>query len=142
MAWKLSNQELADIATRLLTDETLRIQDANRLVDEFEENVSYPHAVDLIYNSLHEFKDLAELVAFARGEEEVKKLSRAELISVARKLMTADTENELETERLTRQFNASVPYPDGYCLIFFPKIEFKTAEELVDYALSYRPPKP
>ncbi len=43
--------------------------------------------------------------------------------------------------RHQRQFDENVPHPDGIGLIFYPKIEFKTAEELVDYALAYKHPK-
>jgi hypothetical protein len=52
-----------------------------------------------------------------------------------------DVPGHVETARLARQFNGNVPHPDGIGLIFYPKIEFKTAEHLVDYALAYKPPK-
>ncbi len=138
---RLSKQELVKIAERLMNNNSLSQKELNHLIDEFEENVGYPQAADLIFLERHEFKDAAEIVDFALGEEKVKKLSREELIAVTRKLMTADISSELESERLSRLFDANVPHPDKGDLIFYPKIEFKTPEELVDYALAYKPEK-
>ena len=63
------------------------------------------------------------------------------MIEVTRKLMTADIENEFESDYLSRLFDANIGHPDKHDLIFYPKIEFKTPEELVDYALAYKPPQ-
>jgi hypothetical protein len=68
-------------------------------------------------------------------------VSRNELIEITRKLMTADIANEFESNYLARLFNDNIPHPAKTDLIFYPKIDFKTPEELVDYALAYKPPK-
>ena len=57
---------------------------------------------------------------------------------VARKLMSADITNPIESERLSMQLKANVPHPEGDGLIFYPKVELKTPEEVVDHALAYR----
>ena len=138
---RLSKQELIRIAERLMNNDVSSQDEVNHLIDEFEANVGYPQAADLIFDQRHEFKDAAAIVDFALGEEEVAKLSREELIAVTRKLMTGDISSNLESERLSRLFNANVPHPDKGDLIFYPKIEFTTPEELVDYALAYKPEK-
>jgi hypothetical protein len=112
-----------------------------RLLQQFEDNVPYPNGADLIMFYKHEFKDAAELVDFALGQEQPKRLSRQELIAIAKKLMIADISSDIEHERLGKQFNENVPHPDGTGLIFYPKIDFETAEELVDYALAYKDTK-
>jgi hypothetical protein len=138
---RLSKQELIHIVERLMNNDFSNDAELDRLADEFEANVWYPYAADLIFDSRHEFKDAAALVDFALGEEQTKKLSREELIAVTKKLITADISSEVESERLARQFDENVPHPDGTDLIFYPKIRFKTPEELVDYALAYKPEK-
>jgi hypothetical protein len=138
---RLSKQELINLAERLMNNDFSSDAEMDRLADEFEANIPYPYAAELIFVSRHEFKDAAELVDFALAEEEIKKLSREELIAVTRKLMTADISSEVESQRLSRLFAANVPHPAKGDLIFYPKIEFNTPEELVDYALAYKPEK-
>ena len=55
--------------------------------------------------------------------------------------MTGDfsVRNEIESTRLCRMFRANVPHPDGTDLIYWPKVNFDNPEELVDYALAYKP---
>ena len=141
MPQRLSRQQLIDIVEKLIAGTASNAEEEARLIQQFEANVLYPDAAELIFFEKHEFKDAGELVDFALGQEKVRKLSREELIAVAKKLMTADISSEVESERLGRLFNANVPHPEGHGLIFHPKIRFKTAEELVDYALSYKGPK-
>jgi hypothetical protein len=138
---RLSKHELINIVERLMNNDFSNDTELDHLANEFEANVWYPYAADLIFDSRHEFKDAAALVDFALGEEKTKKLSHEELIAVTKKLITADISSEVESQRLARQFNENVPHPDGTDLIFYPKIRFKTAEELVDYALAYKPDK-
>jgi hypothetical protein len=138
---RLSKQELVSIVERLMNNDFSDDAELDRLADEFEANVWYPYAADLIFDSRHEFKDAAALVDFALGEEKIKKLSREELLAITKKLITAEISSEVESQRLARQFNENVPHPDGTDLIFYPKIRFKTPEELVDYALAYKPKK-
>jgi hypothetical protein len=140
MATKLSKEALIAIAERLLNDHSLSDDGKSRLILEFEDNVPRPDAGELFHHWRHEFKDATELVEFALGQERIPKLSRDELVVVARKLMTADIENPVQSSRLSTLFRQNIPHPDGGDLIFYPKIEFKTPEELVDYALSYRAP--
>jgi hypothetical protein len=141
MARGLSKRELITIAERLMAKDSLSKSELLRLIDDFETNVPYPDATELIFKHRDEFKDAAEIVDFALGEEKTKKLSRDELIEVARKLMFADIKTELESAQLSRLFDANVPHPDGDSLIFHPKFEFETPEDLVDFALAYRQPK-
>jgi hypothetical protein len=70
-----------------------------------------------------------------------RKLTRDELVEVARKLMTADVSSDAEVNRLAGVFNRNVPHPGGTDLIFYPEIEFETPEQVVDYALAYTNPK-
>jgi hypothetical protein len=137
---RLTKNELVAIAERLLSDHTLNMRETDRLIDEFEANL-YPQAAELIYYWRNEFKDLVSLVDFALGQEPVDKLSRDELVTVANKLLTGDypAHNDIECTRLCRQFRANVPHPDGLDLIYWPKIHFENAADLVDYALSYEP---
>jgi hypothetical protein len=142
MSQKLSRQQLIAITKKLLAGKVSSAAETNRLLQQFEDNVPYHYGADLIVHYRHEFKNAAELVDFALGQEKVKKLSRAELIAIAKRLMSDhDVPSDVETERLGRQFDGNVPHPDGIGLIFYPKIEFKTAEDLVDYALAYQHPK-
>ena len=141
MPKRLSRQELISIAEKLMSNDVSSSAETDHLIQGFEANLPYPNAAELIFFSKREFKSAAELVDFALGREKAKKLSREELIAVTKKLMTADISSEVESERLARQFIENVPHPNGTDLIFYPKIEFKTAEELVDYALSYKKPK-
>jgi hypothetical protein len=138
MSTKLSRQELIRIAELLISDEVSDHGEASRLLQLFEDSVPYPNGADLIMFYRHEFRNAAELVDFALGQEIARKLSREELIAVVDKLMTADVSNDIESQRLGRLFNANVPHPGGTDLIFYPAKEFKSAQELVDYALSYR----
>ncbi len=131
--------KLIEIVKRLLNDENLRKADASRLIDEFESNVFYPYAADLMFDWVHEFKTVGEIVDFALALEKPKQLSREELVALARRLMAADIENTVQSERLSMLFKANIPHPEGDGLIFHPKIEFKTAEDLVAHALAYGP---
>jgi hypothetical protein len=135
---RLSKHELVAIAERLLSDEPLSKEELWRLIAEFE-NSTYPQAVELLWDHLDEFADLPALVDFALGQEKVEKLSRNELIEVTRKLLENDFKNEIELARLCSKFAENVPHPDGTDLIYWPKRDFRSAEELVDYALAYRP---
>jgi hypothetical protein len=124
---------------KLAAGKRLSKYDAGRLVDELEDNVPYPHAGDLIVHWNHEFRDATDLVDFALGYPGAGKLTKEELIQVARRLMTADVANAVQSERLSRQLKSNIPHPEGDGLIFYPKVEFKTPEELVDYALAHKP---
>jgi hypothetical protein len=126
---------------RLLGEDDLHDTEVTRLIDEFEENACNPCAADLIFCWRPEFRNIVELVDFALACEEPKKVSGDQLIALAQRLMTADIANAVQSERLSMQFKASIPHPDGDGLIFYPKIEFKTPKELVDYAVSYKPPQ-
>ncbi len=141
MANKLSRGDLIAIAERLLISDRLTQAELLRLIEEFESNLTYPDASELVFTYRNEFRNAAEIVDFALGREKLKKLSREELVEVARKLMTADIKNEIESQRLGRLFIANIPHPGGLDLIFYPKIEFETPEALVDYALAYPPPR-
>jgi hypothetical protein len=138
---KMSRQELIAIAELLLAADSAPRQGLHHLIDEFEANVPWPEAADLIFDNKDEFKSAAECVDFLLGRERKRRLSRDELIEVTRKLMFADVRNEVESARLSGLFEANVPHPDGLDLIFWPKVEFDTPEALVDYALSYKAPK-
>ena len=137
---RLSKVHLVEIAEKLLHRSCLSNAEMVRLVNEFEAN-TYPDASELIFEWGDRFKNAAELVDWALGELEMEKLTRDELIEVTRKLMTVDIADEFESMWLTALFAANIPHPDGTDLIFYPKIEFKTPEELVDYALAYKLPK-
>lgn len=140
MKKKLPRRELVAIVDKLLT-QSLSPSERQQLFQRFEDGVPYPYPSELILHLQHEFKDSTALVDFALGQEKVPKLSRKELVTVARKLMTADIANEVESARLADMFTENVPHPDGTDLIFYPKKEFKSPEELVDYALAYKGPK-
>ena len=140
MARKLSRKELVAVTEILMAGDKSRNAKIRRLIDDFETTLRWPEAADLIRRNKHEFKDAVECVQFLLGEEKYQKLSRAELVEVTRKLMNADTRNEVDTARMLSLFVANVPHPDGTDLIFWPKIEFDTPEALVDYALSYKAP--
>jgi hypothetical protein len=135
---KMSRQELIAVAERLLAADSAERPRLRHLIDKFEANVPWPEAADLIFDAKDEFKSAAECVDFLLGRERKRKLSRDELVEVTRKLMNADTRNEVDSARLAGLFEANVPHPDGTDLIFWPKIEFDTPEALVDYALSYK----
>ena len=138
---RMSRQELIAIAEQLLAADSTQRPKLRHLIDEFEANIPWPEAADLIFESTGEFKSAAECVDFLLGQEKKRKLSRDELVEVTRKLMNADVRNEVDSARLGGLFTANVPHPDGTDLIFWPKIEFDTPEALVDYALSYKAPK-
>lgn len=131
-------QKLIDTVQRLKSADRLSPVEQDHLIDEFEQNVFYPYAADLIFHWRHEFKDAPEVVEFALGQTKSGSLSRDELIGVARRLMTGEVANAVQSERLSRQFKSSVPHPDGDGLIFYPKVEFRTPAELVDHALTHR----
>jgi hypothetical protein len=135
---RLSKGELVAIAERLLSEEPLSKAELWRLIAEFD-NSTYPQAVELLWYDLDEFADLPALVDYALGQEKVEKLSRDELIEVTRKLLENDFKNDIECDRLCSKFADNVPHPDGTDLIYWPKREFRNAEELVDYALAYLP---
>jgi hypothetical protein len=130
-------KKLVPIVERLMNDGSLSDDEFDSHMEEFEENVPYPNAADLIFSWSREFDDAAQIVDFALTLEKIPTSSRAELIEVARKLMTADVATTVQSERLSWHFKANVPHPDGDGLIFHPKIEFKTPQELVDHALAY-----
>lgn len=111
------------------------------LMQQFETNVPYVDAGELILVSQDEFRDATELVDFALDLEKPKTLTREELIEVTRKLMTGDLSSEVDSRRLSSLFVANTPHPDCHDLIFYPTVEFKSAEEIVDYALAYKPPE-
>ena len=50
-----------------------------------------------------------------------------------------DVANTVQSERASMQFKANVPHPEGDGLIFYPKIDFRNAEALVDHALAHAP---
>lgn len=139
---KMSRQELIAVAERLLAANPAERPRLRHLIDQFEANVPWPEAADLIFDAKGEFKSAAECVDFLLGRERKRKrkLSRDELVEVTRTLMNADTRNEVHSARLDGLFEANVPHPDGTDLIYWPKIEFDTPEALVDYALSYKAP--
>ena len=137
---RLSKEQLVAIAERLLSDGRLSGAEADRLIDEFEAS-TYPFATDVIFKWRDRFENAAEMVDYILGKDEVQKLTRDELVEVARKLMTADVEDDLQASDLGRLFKANICHPAGTDLIFYPKIDFKTPEELVDYALAYKPQK-
>ncbi|HEX2653330.1 MAG TPA: hypothetical protein VHN11_06740 [Xanthobacteraceae bacterium] len=138
---KLSREELIAIANKLLNGDFATDAEGRHLFETFEENLPYHYAGDLIDDYSHEFKNATELVDFALGIEDEPKLSREDLIAITKRIMTPETTSKIEHERLCNQFSANVPHPDGICLIYHPKIEFQTPEELVDYALSYKDTK-
>jgi hypothetical protein len=141
-SWAVDSTELREKLTatidRLMSADGLNATDQDRLIDEFENNVFYPYAADLIFHWRHEFKDVPEIVEFALGQTKPNALSRDELVDVARRLMTGEVANAVQSERLSRQFKSSVPHPEGDGLIFYPKTEFRDPAELVDYALTRR----
>ncbi len=136
---RLFKERLVAIAERLISDEPMNRAEAGRLIGEFEA-LTYPEAADIILKGRHRFKNASEIVDYVLGEWK-KELTRDELVEVTRKLMTADIADELEANYLGRLFNHNIRHPAKSDLIFYPKIEFKTPEELVDYALAYKPPK-
>ena len=139
MARKLSRKELVAVAEMLMADRAPEKSALRHLVDDFEWTVRWPEAADLVRKCRHEFKDATECVAFLLGEEKAKRISREELVEVTRRLMNGKERNEVDTARLADLFEANINHPEGTGLIFYPKIEFKTPEALVEYALSYRP---
>ncbi len=143
--WSIDSQairpRLIEIVKKLMTGDNLSRADENRLIDEFEKTVFYPYAADLIFNWGHEFKTPEEIVDFALGLEQARTVSREELVAIARRLMAADVENAVQSERLSMLFKANVPHPEGDGLIFHPKVDFKTVEDLVAHALNGRSEK-
>jgi hypothetical protein len=127
---------LVEAVKRLRMDDSLSGAEEYRLIDQFEKNVFYPDAADLIFHWADEFQSPEEIVDFALGLEKPKTLSREDLVTVAGRLMAADVANTVQSERLSLLFKANVPHPEGDGLIFHPKIDFKSAEELVAHALT------
>ena len=143
MTARPSRDDLIAIAEKLLKNSYASVAEANELMAQFEKYVPYPNAGELIMFEKDQFRSAAELVDFAFAEEQIPRLSRQELIEVADRIMNCRFTSIVEDERLSRQFDANVPHPDGTGLIFYPKdpsVEFKTAEEVVDYSLAYREP--
>lgn len=138
--WAIDNQStrprLIEIVKRLCTDDSLSAAEEDRLIDEFEKNVFYPYAADLIFHWADEFATPAEIVDFALGLEKPGAASRDELVALARQLMAGDVANAVQSERLSKRFTANVPHPEGDGLVFHPKIDFKTADDLVAHALA------
>ena len=66
-------------------------------------------------------------------------LTRDELVSIARRLLTREYATEEERGRLIAAFERALIHPRASDLIFFPSKEGATAEEIVDEALAYRP---
>jgi hypothetical protein len=66
------------------------------------------------------------------------KLSREELIVIVQKLFDGVGEEE-ESCRWVQMFEDNVCHPSGSDLIFYPEQEFESAEQLVDFALAYKP---
>jgi colicin/pyocin-S2-like DNase family protein len=136
---KAARPQLLKVLHTLMTDGNLKPADETRLIDEFERGVFYPHAADLLFHWGDEFSNLGALLDFALALEEPKRVSRDELVAATKRLMTADVENPVQSERLSMLFNANVPHPDGDGLIFHPKVDLRSAEEVVAHALAYRP---
>src|ERR1700722_14004266 len=80
MADKLSRGDLIAIAEKLLVSDRLTQAEVLRLIEDFESNLVYPDASELIFTYRDEFRNAAEIVDFALGREKLKKLSREELI--------------------------------------------------------------
>src|SRR6266480_1008603 len=97
IAKRLSRSELITVVDRILNGRFSDEQEENFLLDEFERNAMYPYAADLITFYRNEFKSAEELVDFALNRIKVPKLTREQLIEVARKLMTADIANDIES---------------------------------------------
>jgi hypothetical protein len=110
---KAIKERLVSIIQGLMGARQLTEEEVLSLIDEFEANAFYPSAADLIYNWPDEFIGPAELADFALGQEKIRELSRNELVVVARKLMSADITNPIESERLSMQLKANVPHPEG-----------------------------
>lgn len=136
---KAARPRLLQVLHTLMADGNLKQADEMRLIDEFEKGVFYPHAADLLFHWGDEFSNLGSLLDFALGLEEPKQLSRDELVAVARRLMAADVANTVQSERLSMLFKANVPHPDGDGLIFHPKVDLRSAEDVVAHGLAYRP---
>jgi len=127
---------LIEVVRRLQSADRLSGAEENRLIDELEKNVFYPYAADLIFHWSGEFRTPEEIVDFALGLEQARTLSRDELVALAARLMAAEIENTVQSERLSTLFNANISHPEGDGLIFHPKVAFNSAEELVAHALA------
>jgi hypothetical protein len=134
---KAARPQLLQVLHTLMTDGNLKPADESRLIDEFETCVFYPYAADLLFHWGDEFENLGALLDFALGLEEPKQLSRDELVAVARRLMAADVANTVQSERLSMLFKANVRHPDGDGVIFHPKVDLRSADEIVAHALAY-----
>jgi hypothetical protein len=69
---KMSRQELIAIAERLLAADSAERPRLRHLIDEFEANVPWPEAADLIFDSKDEFKSAADASTFywaGKGKE-------------------------------------------------------------------------
>ncbi|HYO69712.1 MAG TPA: bacteriocin immunity protein [Archangium sp.] len=70
----------------------------------------------------------------------MSKLSREQLIEIARKLLSGGGD-DAEVTSWIDELQANVPYPGVSDLIFYPEgNRDPTPEEVVDKALSYKPP--
>jgi Colicin immunity protein / pyocin immunity protein len=67
-----------------------------------------------------------------------EKMSREELIELVRKIMDAEGSEE-EIDVWLDELERNVPHPEVSDLIFWPKKEPVTPEEVVDEALAYKP---
>jgi hypothetical protein len=70
---------------------------------------------------------------------EGKKLSREDLVELAKKIINADTETEEEDDELIELFLKSVPDPNASDYFFAEEYDGLTPEQIVDKALAYKP---
>jgi hypothetical protein len=76
MTDRMSRQELIAIAERLLAADPARRQGLGRLIDEFEANVPWPEAADLVFENKGWFKSAAECVDFLWAGKSKKIVTR------------------------------------------------------------------
>ena len=69
---------------------------------------------------------------------DIKRVNRAELVTIVQKLMVAEGTEEEQNEWL-QIFADNVPYPQASDLIYWPDKDDQSAEEIVDEALTYKP---
>lgn len=68
----------------------------------------------------------------------ITKVRREELIELVEKIMACEGGEE-QMYRRVQIFENNVPHPAASDLIFWPKVDGNSAEEIVDEALSYKP---
>ncbi|MDN3693345.1 hypothetical protein QWZ06_14140 [Chryseobacterium tructae] len=68
-----------------------------------------------------------------------QKLSREELIEIAKKIINMETETDEEEDDLLELFADNVPDPNVTDYFFETEWADLTAEEIVDKSLSYKP---